>query len=130
MEGALADDEVEAIVIHGGGRMFSAGADIKEFGTDLVLLPPTLRELIDTAENAGKPVVAAIHGVAAGGGCEFALGCHYRIAATDARIGLPEVTLGIIPGAGGTAQGYPQLAGHAVSRFPTRRPLLLSRHGR
>jgi len=110
LESALADDEVAAVVIHGGGRMFSAGADIKEFGTDLVLLPPTLRELIDAAENAGKPVVAAIHGVAAGGGCELALGCHYRIAAADARIGLPEVTLGIIPGAGGT-QRLPRIIG-------------------
>jgi 3-hydroxyacyl-CoA dehydrogenase len=114
LEGALADDEVEAIVIHGDGRMFSAGADIKEFGTDLVLLPPTLRELIDAAEAADKPVVAAIHGVAAGGGCEFALGCHYRIAAADARIGLPEVTLGIIPGAGGT-QRLPRLVGIPVA---------------
>jgi 3-hydroxyacyl-CoA dehydrogenase len=110
LEAALADDEVQAIVLHGGGRMFSAGADINEFGTDLVVKPPTLRELIDTAELAGKPVIAAIHGVAAGGGCELALGCHYRIAAADARIGLPEVTLGIIPGAGGT-QRLPRLVG-------------------
>jgi 3-hydroxyacyl-CoA dehydrogenase len=110
LEAALADEEVEAIVIHGGGRMFSAGADIKEFGTDLVLRSPTLRELIDAFEMADKPVIASIHGVAAGGGCEFALGCHYRIAALDARIGLPEVTLGIIPGAGGT-QRLPRLVG-------------------
>jgi 3-hydroxyacyl-CoA dehydrogenase len=107
---ALGDPEVLAIVIHGGGRMFSAGADIKEFGTDLAFASPTLGEVIDAIEGAGKPVVAAIHGVAAGGGCELALGCHYRIAATDARVGLPEVTLGIIPGAGGT-QRLPRLIG-------------------
>jgi len=110
LEAALADDEVKAIVIHGGGRMFSAGADIKEFGTDLAFRSPKLGEVINAAENAGKPVIAAIHGVAAGGGCEFALGCHYRVAATDSRIGLPEVTLGIIPGAGGT-QRLPRVVG-------------------
>lgn len=110
LEAALADDDIGAIVIHGGGRMFSAGADIKEFGTDLVLRSPTLREVIDAIETSDKPVIAAIHGVAAGGGCELSLGCHYRIAASDARIGLPEVTLGIIPGAGGT-QRLPRLIG-------------------
>ncbi len=110
LEAALADDDVAAIVIHGAGRMFSAGADIREFGTDLAVRSPNLREIIDAAERATKPVVAAIHGVAAGGGCEFALGCHYRIAAADARIGLPEVNLGIIPGAGGT-QRLPRLTG-------------------
>ncbi len=110
LEAALADEEIAALVIHGGGRMFSAGADIREFGTDLAIRAPTLGEVIDAAENAHKPVVVAIHGVAAGGGCEFALGCHYRIAAIDARIGLPEVNLGIIPGAGGT-QRLPRLVG-------------------
>ena len=107
---ALGNDEVEAIVIHGDGRMFSAGADIKEFGSELAFKQPLLTELIDMVEEAGKPVVAAIHGVAAGGGLELALGCHYRLAATDARLGLPEVTLGIIPGAGGT-QRLPRLVG-------------------
>jgi len=110
LEAALADDDVEAIVIHGTGRMFSAGADITEFGTDLATRSPNLRELIDAVELADKPVIASIHGVAAGGGCEFALGCAFRIAATDARIGLPEVNLGIIPGAGGT-QRLPRVVG-------------------
>ncbi|HEX9698160.1 MAG TPA: 3-hydroxyacyl-CoA dehydrogenase NAD-binding domain-containing protein [Acidobacteriota bacterium] len=110
LQEALSDPEVLAIVIHGGGRMFSAGADIKEFGSELAFTPPTLSEVIDAIEGAGKPVVAAIHGVAAGGGCELALGCHYRIAGIDARLGLPEVTLGIIPGAGGT-QRLPRLVG-------------------
>lgn len=107
---ALANDEVAAIVVHGGGKMFSAGADIKEFGSELAFTAPLLTEVINMIEAAGKPVVAAIHGVAAGGGLELALGCHYRLAATDARLGLPEVTLGIIPGAGGT-QRLPRLVG-------------------
>jgi 3-hydroxyacyl-CoA dehydrogenase len=107
---ALADDGVEAIVVHGAGRMFSAGADIREFGTELALRRPMLMDVISAAEEASKPVIVAIHGVAAGGGCEFALGCHYRIAATDSRIGLPEVNLGIIPGAGGT-QRMPRVVG-------------------
>jgi len=110
LEAALADDDVQAIVFCGAGRMFSAGADIREFGTDLALRSPTLPELINAVEQADKPVVVAIHGVAAGGGCEFALGCHYRIAAAGARIGLPEVNLGIIPGAGGT-QRLPRVIG-------------------
>ena len=107
---ALADDDVKAIVIHGGGRMFSAGADIKEFGTELAFTKPMLMDVITMVEDADKPIIAAIHGVAAGGGLELALGCHYRVAAADARVGLPEVTLGIIPGAGGT-QRLPRLIG-------------------
>ncbi|SUZ82301.1 uncharacterized protein METZ01_LOCUS35155, partial [marine metagenome] len=99
---ALDSNTVEAIVVHGADKMFSAGADIKEFGSELAFTPPLLTEVINMIEAAGKPVVAAIHGVAAGGGLELALGCHYRLAATNARLGLPEVTLGIIPGAGGT----------------------------
>ncbi len=107
---ALADDDVKVIVIHSDGKMFSAGADIKEFGTDLAFTKPMLMDVITMVEDADKPIIAAIHGVAAGGGLELALGCHYRVAATDARIGLPEVTLGIIPGAGGT-QRLPRLVG-------------------
>ena len=107
---ALDNNTVEAIVVHGAGKMFSAGADIKEFGSELAFKPPLLTEVINMIEAAGKPVVAAIHGVAAGGGLELALGCHYRLAATNARLGLPEVTLGIIPGAGGT-QRLPRLVG-------------------
>ena len=107
---ALADDGVEAIVVTGHGRMFSAGADIKEFDKEPSKDVSHLAEVIEAFELSSKPVVAAIHGVAAGGGLELALGCHARIATADARMGLPEVTLGIIPGAGGS-QRLPRLIG-------------------
>ena len=110
LERALADQSIEAIVLSGKGKMFSAGADIREFGKDPPPGTPSLPDVIDAIERSTKPVVAAIHGVAAGGGLELALGCHARIAIGDARIGLPEVTLGIIPGAGGT-QRLPRLIG-------------------
>jgi 3-hydroxyacyl-CoA dehydrogenase len=110
LERALADDAVHAIVLIGKGKMFSAGADIREFGNPPPPGTPSLPDLIDAFERSGKPVVAAIHGVAVGGGLELALGCHLRIASSDARVGLPEVTLGIIPGAGGT-QRLPRLTG-------------------
>lgn len=107
---ALADTDVEAIVIAGQGKMFCAGADIREFGHEPPPGTPQLPDVIDAVEASTKPVVAAIHGVAAGGGLELALGCHARVATPDARVGLPEVTLGIIPGAGGT-QRLPRLIG-------------------
>jgi 3-hydroxyacyl-CoA dehydrogenase len=107
---AQADPTVEAIVIAGAGRMFSAGADIREFGGEPPAGTPSLSQVIDTMEGGEKPMVAAIHSVAAGGGLELALGCHHRIADGNTRIGLPEVTLGIIPGAGGT-QRLPRLTG-------------------
>ena len=107
---AQADPEVEAIVIAGAGRMFSAGADIREFGGEPPAGTPSLNDVISMMEDGDKPVVAAIHGVSAGGGLELALGCHHRIADGATRIGLPEVTLGIIPGAGGT-QRLPRLTG-------------------
>ncbi len=110
LERALADANVEALVLSGKGKMFSAGADIREFGKKTPPGTPSLPEVIDAIERSPKPVVAAIHGVAAGGGLELALGCHARIASSDARVGLPEVTLGIIPGAGGT-QRLPRLIG-------------------
>ncbi|NQW08807.1 MAG: enoyl-CoA hydratase/isomerase family protein [Alphaproteobacteria bacterium] len=105
-----ADDSVKAIVLAGEGRMFSAGADIREFGTTPPPDVPALPRLIDRYEHLDKPIVAAIHGVAAGGGLEVALGAHYRVAAAKTRLGLPEVTLGILPGAGGT-QRMPRIAG-------------------
>ena len=108
IEAAEEDNTVKAIVIIGAGRTFPAGADIKEFGT--AMQQPHLPEVIDRIENCKKPVVAALHGTALGGGFEVALGSHYRIASADARIGLPEVNLGLLPGAGGT-QRMPRLCG-------------------
>ena len=104
------DRTVEAFVISGGGRIFSAGADIREFDTGASSDSPNLPELITLIEDAPKPVVAALHGTAVGGACELALGCHGRLAAAGTRIGLPEVTLGIVPGAGGT-QRLPRVIG-------------------
>ncbi|MEN2991693.1 3-hydroxyacyl-CoA dehydrogenase NAD-binding domain-containing protein [Tistrella sp. BH-R2-4] len=104
----LADDEARALVMVGAGRTFIAGADIREFGKPLA--DPDLNGVIEAYENATKPVVAAIHGTALGGGLEVALGCHYRVAVAAAKVGLPEVKLGILPGAGGT-QRLPRVAG-------------------
>ena len=104
------DATYKALVIIGAGRMFSSGADISEFNQSPPPDTPNLPRVIDDLENSLKPVVAAIHGVAAGGGLELALGCHYRIASPTTRLGLPEVTLGFVPGAGGT-QRLPRLVG-------------------
>ncbi|WP_372886521.1 enoyl-CoA hydratase/isomerase family protein, partial [Shimia sp.] len=103
---ADADDAVQAIVIYGAGRTFIAGADIKEFGKPPQ--EPHLPTLIDEMELVATPTVAALHGTALGGGLEVALGAHYRVALASARFGLPEVNLGLIPGAGGT-QRLPRL---------------------
>ena len=105
---ADADPAVKAIVIRCEGRTFFSGADISEFGKPPV--SPSLADIILALDGARKPVVAAIHGNALGGGLELALGCHYRIATKSARLGLPEVKLGILPGAGGT-QRLPRLVG-------------------
>ena len=107
---ALADDSVAAIVIAGAGRMFCGGADIREFSAPPPPGATSLPAVLDEIEESPKPVVAAIHGVAAGGGMEVALACHVRLAAPGTRLGLPEVTLGILPGAGGT-QRMPRLIG-------------------
>jgi len=107
---ALADKSVKAIVITGAGKAFSGGADIKEFNTPKSSAEPTLHTVIAALEAAEKPVVAAVHSVAMGGGLELALGCHYRVASPKAQIALPEVKLGLLPGAGGT-QRLPRLVG-------------------
>ena len=107
---ALADDAVAAIVIAGADRMFCGGADIREFSAPPPPGAASLPAVLDEIEASPKPVVAAIHGVAAGGGMEVALACHVRLAAPGTRLGLPEVTLGILPGAGGT-QRMPRLIG-------------------
>ena len=107
---AEADPAVKAVVIIGSGSGFSGGADIKEFGTDKALAEPALSQVIRALEASTKPVVAAIHGMALGGGLELALACHFRVAQPGAKIGLPEVKLGILPGAGGT-QRLPRVVG-------------------
>lgn len=107
---ANADDSIDAIVITGSERAFSGGADVREFGTDLAFKEPILKNVIAAIENNPKPVIAAIDGVALGGGFELALGAHFRVARSGARVGLPEVNLGIIPGAGGT-QRLPRAIG-------------------
>src|SRR5229473_3625277 len=121
----LADAGVSAMVIIGGGRTFIAGADIREFGKPPQ--PPGLHGVLDAIEGSSKPVVAAIHGTALGGGLEVCLACHYRVAVAAGQVGLPEVKLGLLPGAGGT-QRLPRVAGveaalkMIVSGDPVRAP--------
>ena len=107
---AVADPAVKAIVITGHGKAFSGGADIREFGTPKAIQEPNLLSVIALMENCSKPVVAAMHTLVMGGGLELALGCHYRIAAPGTSVALPEVKLGLIPGAGGT-QRLPRALG-------------------
>src|ERR1700676_2237677 len=104
-----ADPSVKAMVLIGAGRSFIAGADIRQFGKGPAQPAPTRRHY-DVMDQSPKPVVAAIHGYALGGGLETALACHYRIAVPSAKVGLPEVQIGILPGAGGT-QRLPRLVG-------------------
>ena len=108
MDRAEADDGVRAVLLVGDGRAFIAGADIKEFGKPMQ--EPGLPDLCNRIEASPLLVVASLHGVSLGGGLEVALGCHYRVAQPSARVGLPEVHLGILPGAGGT-QRLPRLTG-------------------
>ncbi|SDQ35076.1 3-hydroxyacyl-CoA dehydrogenase NAD-binding domain-containing protein [Paraburkholderia tuberum] len=108
IEAADADRAVEAVLIVGAGRNFIAGADIREFGKPPV--PPSLPDVCNRIEACTKPVIAALHGAALGGGLEVALAAHYRIAVDGAKLGLPEVQLGLLPGAGGT-QRTPRLIG-------------------
>jgi 3-hydroxyacyl-CoA dehydrogenase len=107
---ADSDDAVKAVVIICQGQTFFAGADISEFGTPKSMQPPVLPQVVDIIENCTKPVVAAIHGTAFGGGLEVALASHYRVALPSAKLGVPEVKLGLLPGAGGT-QRLPRVAG-------------------
>ncbi|MGJ5131128.1 3-hydroxyacyl-CoA dehydrogenase NAD-binding domain-containing protein [Bradyrhizobium oligotrophicum] len=108
VKAAIADPAIKAIVLTCGGRTFIAGADITEFGKPPK--PPALNDVLSTIENSPKPVIAAIHGTALGGGLEVALACHYRVATKEAKLGLPEVKLGLLPGAGGT-QRLPRAVG-------------------
>jgi 3-hydroxyacyl-CoA dehydrogenase len=110
MAKANADAAVKAIVITGAGKAFSGGADIKEFGSPKAMQEPNLNSVISVLENSAKPVIAAIHTVVMGGGLELALGCHYRVAAPGTSVALPEVKLGLLPGAGGT-QRLPRVLG-------------------
>ena len=110
VEKAVQDASIKAVVITGHGKAFSGGADIREFGSPKATQEPNLLSVIAQIENCAKPVVAAVHAVAMGGGLELALGCHYRIAAPGASIALPEVKIGLLPGAGGT-QRLPRVLG-------------------
>ena len=110
LDRALADAKVLGVVVTGAGKAFSGGADIREFGSPKATAEPNLLSLIAAFEASPKPIVAAIHSVAMGGGLELALGCHYRVAQAGAQIALPEVKIGLIPGAGGT-QRLPRVLG-------------------
>ena len=131
---AAADDSVTAIVITGAGKAFSGGADIKEFGSPKSVAEPNLLSLIRLLEDCSKPVVAAVHSVCMGGGLELALGAHYRVAAPGTNVALPEVKIGLIPGAGGT-QRLPRVLGvetalnMIVSGEPVKSELLASLPG-
>jgi 3-hydroxyacyl-CoA dehydrogenase len=110
LDRALADANVKAIVLTGAGKAFSGGADIKEFNTPAMMAQPTLHTLISAFEQSPKPTIAALHTVAMGGGLELPLGCHFRIAAPGTQVALPEVKIGLLPGAGGT-QRLPRAIG-------------------
>jgi 3-hydroxyacyl-CoA dehydrogenase len=110
LQRALADPGVRTVVLTGSDKAFCAGADVREFGTQKVREAPSIHDLNHTIEDFPKPVVAAISDLCLGGGLELAMCCHYRVATPQARLGLPEVKLGLIPGAGGT-QRLPRLIG-------------------
>ena len=134
IERAQADAAVQAIVVTGGGKAFSGGADIKEFGSPKAIAEPNLLTLIRMSEECSKPVVAALHSVVMGGGLELSLGCHYRVALPGANIALPEVKIGLVPGAGGTqrlprALGLETALNMIVSGEPVKSELLASLPG-
>ena len=110
IDAAASDPAVQAVVLIGNERFFSGGADVREFGTPKAMQEPTLLTVIRTIERSPKPVIAAVSGVCMGGGLELALGCHFRIAHTEATVALPEVKLELLPGAGGT-QRLPRVVG-------------------
>jgi enoyl-CoA hydratase/carnithine racemase len=116
---ATENDEVKAVIVYGGEKVFAAGADITEFTTvsyqEMSTRAVALSGAFDTVARIGKPVVAAITGYALGGGCELALACDWRVVADDAKLGQPEIRLGIIPGAGGT-QRLARLIGPAKAK--------------
>jgi 3-hydroxyacyl-CoA dehydrogenase len=114
LEAALGDPSIVAIVLAGAGRMFCGGADLREFNTPAAAQPPFTGELRTRMDRSPKPIVAAIHGSALGGGLEMALACHYRVAASGTQLGLPEVRRGLLPGGGGT-QRLPRLVGVATA---------------
>ena len=131
---ANADAGVQAVVITGAGKAFSGGADIREFGKPQALAAPNLLDVIRTVEQSDKPVVAAIHSVCMGGGLELSLGCHYRVTAPGAQVALPEVKIGLLPGAGGTqrlprALGLETAMNMIVSGEPVKSELLASLPG-
>jgi len=134
LEKAQADNAVKAIVLTGAGKAFSGGADIREFGSPKAIAEPNLLSVILAVENASKPVVAAVHSVCMGGGLELSLGCHYRIAAPGCNVALPEVKLGLIPGAGGTMRlprvlGVETALNMIVSGEPVKSELLAAQPG-
>lgn len=110
LEAAWADPQVRAVIVIGAGKMFCGGADVKAFNTPASRAEPSSRTILGMIEGSTKPVIAAIHGNALGLGLEFAMGCHYRIARRGAKLGLPEVKLGLLPGGGGT-QRLPRIVG-------------------
>ena len=126
---AQSDPSVRGIVLVGKEKLFSAGSDVSEFGPDLQFREPILRTVIAAVEDSQKPVVAAIAGVALGGGLELALACHSRVALASARIGFPEVNLGLIPGSGGT-QRLPRLVGPeaALAMILSGQPVAVTDH--
>lgn len=123
-EKALADKDAHTMVFISGGKMFCGGADVSEFNDPIVAAQPVLPDLCDLLDECPKPVIAAIHGAALGGGLELALGCDYRIASPGTQLGLPEVTLGVIPGAGG-GQRLTRLTGpqYALEMVVSGRPV-------
>jgi 3-hydroxyacyl-CoA dehydrogenase len=128
---AMADSAVKGVVITGGGKAFCGGADIKEFGSPKAIAEPNLLTLIKMADDATKPIVSAINGVCMGGGLELSLGCHDRIAVKGAAIALPEVKIGLVPGAGGTqrlprALGVETALNMIVSGDPVKSELLFA----